>query len=113
MYTHLHKVHSRWGEGKPGVWAALDFSKAFDTTHHPLLDSFLKWLGIPAAWTEVVMEYLKYGIRFLVGRQASRTTLTPGAGVRQEDTLSPTLFSLLTAILISNNALRLNMQDGT
>ena len=39
-------------------------------------------------------------MQFLVGNQLASSALHPRLGIKQGDTLSPTLFSLLTAILV-------------
>ena len=50
--------------------------------------------------TQALIQFLKGPLRFLVGNQLTESALYPGTGIKQGDTLSPTIFSLLTAVLI-------------
>ena len=55
---------------------------------------------MPEAWCAALIQFLKGPLRFLVGNQLMESALYPGTEIKQGDTLSPTIFSLLTAVLI-------------
>ena len=55
---------------------------------------------MPETWCAALIRFLKGPLRFLVGNQLTEAALYPGTGIKQGDTLSPTIFSLLTAVLI-------------
>ena len=99
---HLLSVHSRWRKGPSGVWLSLDFAKAFDITNHALLGDFLLLLGVQKACCEVLLDLLGSELKFLVGPMLADAALQPKCAIKQGDTLSPTLFSLLTTLLVDD-----------
>ena len=106
MDDHLHAVHSIWRGQEEGAWLSIDFSKAFDSTSHCLMSAFLIEIGVPPVWVHNLEQFLRGPIQFLVGSQITGAGLVPGSGIKQGDTLSPTLFSLLTALLVHKIKLR-------
>ena len=100
MDDHLSSVQKIWKSGRQGAWLSIDFAKAFDSTSHALLGFFLEFLGVPEARCAALIRFLKGPLHFLVGNQLTASALYPGTGIKQGDTLSPTIFSLLTAVLI-------------
>ena len=99
---HLSSVHSPWRKGTSGIWLSLDFAKALDSTNHALLGDFLLLLGVQEAWCEVLLDFLGSEPLFLVGPMLAHAVLQPKCGIKQGDTLSPTLFSLLTTLLVDD-----------
>ena len=55
---------------------------------------------MPETWCAALIHFLKGPLCFLVGNQLTESALQPGTEIKQGDTLSPTIFSLLTAVLI-------------
>ena len=106
MDDHLHAVHSIWRGQEEGAWLGIDFSKAFDSTSHCLMSAFLIEIGVPTVWVHILKQFLRGPIQTLVGNQITGAELVPGSGIEQGDTLSPTLFSLLTALLVHKIKLR-------
>ena len=106
MDDHLHAVHSIWRGREEGAWLGIDFSKAFDSTSHCLMSAFLIEIGVPPMWVHILQLLLRGPIQFLVGNQITGAELFPGSGFKQGNTLSPTLFSLLTALLVHKIKLR-------
>ena len=51
-------------------------------------------------------------IQFLVGNQINAAELVPASGIKQGDTLSPTRFSLLTALLVHKIKVRFPEMRG-
>ena len=86
--------------GRQGAWLGIDFTKAFDSTSHALLGFFLEFLGVPETWCAALIQFLKGPLQFFVGNQLTESALYPGTGIKQGDTLSPTIFSLLTVVFI-------------
>ena len=99
---HLLLVHSQWRNGTSGVWLSLDFAKAFDSTNHALLGDFLLLLGVQKEWCEVLLDFLGSELKFLLGAMLADAVLQPKFGIKQGDPLSPTLFSLLTTLLVDD-----------
>ena len=99
MHEHLLSVQEIQREGETGAWVTMDFTKAFDTVSHPMLEAFLLYAGMPSQWVAVILEFLRGPLGFIVGRRVSETYIKPTGGIRQGDTLSPSLFVLLTSIL--------------
>ena len=79
---------------------SIDFIKAFDTTSHCLLSIFMIEIGVPPVWVHLLEPFLQGPIQFLVGNQITDIQLFPRSGIKQGDTLSPTLSSFLIALLI-------------
>ena len=99
---HLLSVHSQWRKGTSGVWLSLNFAKAFDNTNHALLGDFLLLLGVQEAWCEVLLDFRGSELKFLVGPVVADAILQPKRGIKQSDTLSPALFSLMTTLLVDD-----------
>ena len=55
-----------------------------------------------SAWVALILSFLKGPIHYLVGKQVTEVSLEPTAGIRQGDTLSPALFSLVTSLLVAH-----------
>ena len=100
MEDHLKAVHSVWRGLEEGGRLSVDFGKAFDSTSHCLMSIFLLEIGVPAMWVHILEQFLQGPIQFLVGHQITETELVPGSSIKQGDTLSPTLFPLLIALLV-------------
>ena len=106
MEDHLHAVHSLWRGLEEGAWLGIDFSKAFDSTSHCLMSAFLIEIGMPPVWVHILEQFLRGPIQNLVGNQITGAELVPGSGIKQGHTVSPTLFSLLTTLLVHKIKLR-------
>ena len=77
----------------------MDFRKAFDTVSHHMVRAWLKKAGLQEGWIRTLLSFLRGPISFIVGDMVTEEEIWPTGGIRQGDTLSPTLFVLLTTIL--------------
>ena len=50
MHEHPPSVQEIQGEGKPGAWAAMGFTKVFGAVPHTMLEASLACAGLPSQW---------------------------------------------------------------
>ena len=77
MEAHLQDVQQIWNPGRDGTWLSIDFAKAFNSTSHDLLYVFLRQLGVPEAWCQALIQFLRGPVHFLVGNQLTIAHLRP------------------------------------
>lgn len=80
--------------GKLTVLVLLDYSKAFDSLDHSVLESILKYIGLSGAALSFISSYLKDRQQFVTYKGLDSQLMTVGRGVPQGSILSPTLFSI-------------------
>ena len=69
----------------------------------PRSNFFLEFLGVPKTWCTALIYFLKGPQGFLAGNQQTEAAVHTGTGIKEGDTMSSTIFCLLTAILIGKD----------
>ena len=89
-----HLVEKRRGQGKPLYAAFIDFRKAYDCVHRPLLWDCLRGLGVHGDFmAAVIAMYEGSSMRVRIDGEVG-TAFASSQGVRQGDPMSPLLFGL-------------------
>lgn len=96
----LMEVVDQFNKDEEGIWISLDFAKAFDSLSHNMISSYLEYLGVPSKVIQLLDTYMKGPIHILVGQTMTQDYINPTSGIRQGDTLSPSIFSLVTTLLV-------------
>ena len=105
MEDHLVSVASTWGaeleEGWADAWIAIDYSKAYDSLNHSLVEAVLEFVGMPPFVIAICLEVMRGETMFLVGKSPVRETpLMPQSGIRQGDPFSPLIFVLVASLVV-------------
>lgn len=85
-------------DDKLSIMILLDYSKAFDTTHHKLLFSILKYIGFDSSSGKLMTSYLSNRNQVVSIDQTLSTSLLVKQEVphTQESILDPLLYSIYT-----------------
>lgn len=82
------------GEGKPAVFAKIDFSKAFDSVEWAFLKSVMRARGFPSRWIEwVSVLWGSSSSKIYINGDFSEAFIHK-RGLHQGDSLSPMLFNI-------------------
>ena len=98
MVDHIYHCRGAWQATPSGCFAAVDFSKAYDSVDHDYARAFFSAIGLPPDLSSLLLHLFKSPyILNVAGRIDTTQKITLGAGVRQGDPLSPAVFCLFTA----------------
>lgn len=96
----LMDVIDQYNKNEDGIWISLDFAKAFDSLSHNMIRAYLSHLDIPPKVIDLLDTYMKGPVHILVNQTMTQDYINPTSGIRQGDTLSPSIFSLVTTLLV-------------
>ena len=71
MDRHLLEVWVKQQEEEKGAWVALDFTKAFDSMSHQLIEAMLRVMGVEERWIRAIINFTKGPVGFPVGQAGS------------------------------------------
>ena len=105
MEDHLISVMSHWehprGQQGAEAWIAIDYSKAYDSVNHGLVEALLEFIQMPVFLVRICLAVMRGAILFLVGRRLVREVeMHPESGIRQGDPFSPVVFVLVASLLL-------------
>jgi ribonuclease HI len=105
MEDHLTSVAATWGQKMPmgmaDAWLAIDYSKAYDSVNHGLMEALLCYIGMPSFMISVCLQVMCGDVFFLVGNlPVMEVPLKPLSGIRQGDPFSPLIFVLLASLVL-------------
>jgi hypothetical protein len=105
MEDHLVAVACAWGEklphGMADAWVGIDYSKAYDSVNHALVEALLAFIGMPEFMISICLQVMRGDVFFLVGKlPVMEVALKPTSGIRQGDPFSPLVFVLLASLVL-------------
>ena len=94
LLTFTDQITRALDEGKIVIGIYLDFSKAFDTVNHDILNIKLEHYGIRGVVLQWFSDYLKNREQFVVYNGTTSKSMNIKCGMPQGSILGPILFLL-------------------